>query len=204
MPNAYIPRPQVHEWSEAIGDNPEDSSLTRLLKQQRRLSRWIEENAGNMEPATAGVALYLVGVVVRLFDLAGGRLKAATWEQVRDAERRVGAAVDQLLPLDEDLPKRARAIEWRAQPHVLDEALMALFERPEKGEEEQELDLSESLKTYLMMWVATEVLDQNWAPPKGFEGESTYTYHHIEPKPRKAEGDGASDGDASAGEAAAG
>lgn len=183
MPNAYIPRDQVHAWSDAIGDNPESASLQRLLKQQRRLGRWIEENAANLGPQSAGAALYLVGVVARIFDLAGGRLRSATWEQVREAERRVGGAVDQLLPLDDQLPERARAIAWRAQPHILDEALMSLFER-EQEEDEEPLDLEESFKIYLIMWVAAEVLDQNWQPPKGFQGETEYRYVHIEPTRR--------------------
>lgn len=183
MPNPYIPRDQVHAWSDAIGENPDTAALQRLLKQQRRLARWIEENASNLDPNSAGAALYLVGVVVRLFDLAGGRLRSATWEQVRAAEQRVGAAVDQLLPLDEALPERARAIEWRAQPHILDEALMSLFERDQE-EDEEPLDLEESFKIYLMMWVATEVLDQNWQPPRSFQGETEYRYVHIEPTRR--------------------
>ena len=33
-----------------------------------------------------------------------------------------------------------------------------------------------------MLWVVTEVLDVNWRPAKGFEGESEYSYVHIEPK----------------------
>lgn len=188
MSNSYIPREQVHEWSEAIGRQPEDASLTRLLKQQRRLSRWIEENAENLSGQSAGVALYLVGVIARIYDLAGGRLRASTWEQVRATEKRVLGAVDELLPLDEHLPERARAIGWRAQPHILDEALMALFERDATGDNEQDLDLSESLKVYLIMWVATEVLDLNWQPAKDFQGETAYRYVHIEPtKPEKAE-----------------
>lgn len=183
MPNPYIPRDQVHAWSDAIGDNPETASLQRLLKQQRRLARWIEENAANLDAQSAGAALYLVGVVARIFDLAGGRLRSATWEQVRDAERRVGSAVDQLLPIDAGLPERARAISWRAQPHILDEALMSLFERDPEDDEER-LDDTESFKIYMIMWVATEVLDQNWQPPKGFEGEAEYAYVHVEPTRR--------------------
>ena len=187
MPNPYIPRDLVHAWSDAIGENPDSAPLQRLLKQQRRLARWIEENAANLEPQSAGAALYLVGVVARIFDLAGGRLRAATWEQVRDAERRVLGAVDALLPLDDGFVERARGVAWRAQPHILDEALMSLFER-EPDDEEEQLDQTESFKIYLIMWVATEVLDQNWQPPKGFEGPTAYEYVHVEPTRRaKAE-----------------
>src|SRR5688572_27769879 len=82
MPNPFIPRPTVHEWSERIGDDPlqHQASLSRLLKEQRRLSKFIDENRASMQPATAGVALYLVGVVIRMYELAGGRMKTATWE----------------------------------------------------------------------------------------------------------------------------
>ncbi len=133
-----------------------------------------------MAPSTAGVCLWLTGVIARLFDLAGGRIKGATWAQVREAERRVGAAVGDILPLDDGFKDRLRAVEWRAQPHILDEAIMALFERDRK-EAEEELDDAESLKILLLMWVITDVLDGNWRPPADFVGETEYTYLHIEP-----------------------
>ena len=183
MPNPYLPREQVHAWSEAIGaQTPEhQSALNRLLKDQRRLTRFLEENQENLPPATAGVTVYLFGVLARIYDLAGGRLKTATWEQLRDAERRVGAAARDLLPADDGFPERVRKVEWRAQPHVLDEALMALFERAEVGENEVDLDKGEAAKVFFLMWVANEVLDANWRPPRGFEGETTYSHVPIEP-----------------------
>ena len=176
MPNAFIPRDQVHAWSEAIGENPEEhqTALTRLLKDQRRLTRFIEENAENLEGWTAGVATYLTGVIVRMFDLAGGRLRSATWAQIREAEARVGASVAGLMPLDETLPERAHTGD-RAQPHILDEALMALFHRFTKERDEDaeaqpgELNVQEAVKTYLMLAVVTEVLDANWKPVPGRE-----------------------------------
>jgi len=186
MPNPYIPRHDVHEWSEAIGNDQHshEAALTRLLKQQRRLTRFLEENRASMAPASAGVAVYLYGVLARIYDLAGGQLRAATWAQVRDAERRVGAAVADLLPIDEGFPERVRAVAWRAQPHILDEALMALFDREEEEEEgEAHLDEGESAKVFLLMWVANEVLDACWRPGQGFAGESTYAYVHIEREP---------------------
>jgi len=188
MPKPFIPRDQVHSWSESIGHQPEDhqAALQRLLKSQRRISRFVEENAENMNMATGGVAMYMIGVILRLFDLAGGELRSATWAQVRDAEARVQAAVPELLPLDEGLAERARSIGWRAQPHILDEAIMALFQRKPK-EEEEALDEVEAFKVYMLMWVATEALDANWKPGKGFAGESDYTYVHIEPEDEAAE-----------------
>jgi hypothetical protein len=183
MPNAYIPRAQVHEWSEHIGNHQDEheTALNRLLKEQRRLSRFVEENQASMNPGASGVALYLVGVVVRMFDIAGGRLKKATWAQVREASDRVGAVAGDLLPRDEGFADRLRAIEWRAQPHILDEALMALFERP-KDLEEDELQVAddEAVKIFFVMWVVTEVLDACWKPPGSFAGDSEYSYVHIE------------------------
>lgn len=183
MPNAFIPRDQVHAWSEAIGEQHQDhqAALTRLLKDQRRLTRFIEENAENLEPVTSGVTVYLTGVIVRMFDLAGGRLRSATWAQIREAEAKVNAAIPSLLPLDESVAKRIRRIDGRAQPHILDEALMALFDR-ESSEDEADLDPVEAVKTFFLLWVVTEVLDSNWKAPKSFTGEASYTYVHIEPK----------------------
>ncbi|MFT7518067.1 MAG: hypothetical protein ACI9MC_000191 [Kiritimatiellia bacterium] len=182
MPNQYLPRPIVHDWSEDIGKNTEahQAALSRLLKDQRRLTRWLEENAENMEGGTGGVAAYLFGVVARMFDLAGGRMRKATWEQVRQAERSIGGAAGSLLPFDASFPDRVRKIEWRAQPHILDEALMSLFER-EPTEEEEDLDTTEAGKIFFLLWVATEVIDQNWTPAKDTELLETYEYLHIEP-----------------------
>ena len=182
MPNPFIPRADVHAWSEAIAEQPDQhqAALSRLLKDQRRLTRFVEENAGSMHPATGGIASYMIGVVTRIFDLAGGKLKGATWAQVRSAEGRVMAAVGDLLPLDDGLIERARAAE-RAQPHILDEAIRALFQT-EIGEDEEEPDPAELFKIYLLMWVATEVLDHNWRAPDGYDGETEYSYVHIEPE----------------------
>jgi hypothetical protein len=195
MPNALIPRHTVHAWSEQIGNDAHNhqSSLQRLIKDQRRLTRFIEENQAEMNPVTAGVAVYMTGVIARMFDLAGGRLKGATWAQVREAEARVAAHLDALLPLDDGLPGRLHAIADRAQPHILDEAAMVLFER-EPGEEEEALDKKESLKVLLMSWVVIEVLDANWRPPAGFQGESTYAHVHIDPTPSAAAAAAESDG----------
>jgi hypothetical protein len=182
MSNAYLPRELVHLWSEAIGENPADhqAALQRLLRDQRRLTRFVEENAEALDRTTGGVAVYFLGVICRMFDLAGGRLKTSTWEQVRAAEARIGAAVPDLLPLDEGFVGRVRAVSWRAQPHILDEAMMALFQR-KPSEQEVDVPKQESLKIFLLVWLAVEVLDQNWSPPKAFLGETAYEPVHIEP-----------------------
>lgn len=181
MPNPFVARPQVHEWSETIGEVPEShrSAITRLIKEQRRLSRFVEENSKSMVGVTGGVSVYLIGVILRMFDLAGGRMRNVTWEDVRAAEQYVQGQVDRLLPVGEGLAERARSVV-RAQPHILDEALYALFERP-PTEGENPMDDTESLKVYLLLWVATEALDRNWTPPKGFVGETEYSFHYIAP-----------------------
>lgn len=185
MSNGFIPRTTVHEWSEAIGDDPasHQSALTRLLRDQRRVTKWLEQNREHMGPSTAGVSLYLTGVIIRMFDLAGGRLKSATWAQVRDAEARVGATLAGLLPIDDGFAERFRGTP-RAQAHILDEAYMALFER-DRTDDEEDLELSESLKVLMMMWVVIEVLDHNWRPSKTTVLEDSYAYVHIEPSADK-------------------
>ena len=184
MPKPYLTRENVHAWSEEIGENAENNqaTLTRLLRDQRRLSKFADENAESLSPVSAGVVMYLTSVIVALFDRSG-RLRNATWAQIREASARVGGAVDGLLPIDDDFPGRVREVSWRAQPHILDEALMALFERDEKSEKEEELAPDESLKIFLLLWVFTEALDVNWKPGKGIELTDAYTYVHIDPKP---------------------
>ncbi len=185
--NPLLPREQVHAWSEAIGTESEghSSAITRLLKEQRRLSRFVEENVVSMEGMSAGVAMYLVGVIVRMFDLAGGRLRKVAWDDVRAAEKRVGALVDQLLPIDDGFVARAREVP-RAQAHILDEALYALFIRDqsaddgdEDGAAEEPLEPEEAFKVYLLMWVATEALDRNWQAPSSLEGEAEYAHKPV-------------------------
>lgn len=182
MSNPYMPRELVHLWSEEIGKNPlpHNAAFQRLLREQRRIARFIEENAGAMDGYTPQVTTYLIGVVLRFFDLAGGRMRKATWEQVRAASKKVQAELINILPADEDFPARVRQVEWRAQPHILDEALLALFERAEKGENEADIDHQQSLLIFALLWTATEVLDQNWTPPKDFAGLDTYEFTPVE------------------------
>ena len=183
MANAYIPRDQVHAWSEDIGDHQDEhqAALQRLLKDQKRLVKFIQENAGDLEMSSGGVGVYLLGVVARMFDLAGGRLKSATWAQVRDAESRIGAVAGDLLPLDDGFAGRVRLVEWRAQPHILDEALMALFETdPSDDDEQEDLSPAESAKVFFLLWACTEVLDANWKPRGGWSGLDSYEYVHVE------------------------
>lgn len=176
MPNLLMPRAAVHAWSEDIGTSQDahGAAITRLIGEQRRLVKFVEENAESLGQMTGGTAIYLIGVVLRMFDLAGGRLRNVTWDDIRAAERTVQGAIDQLLPIDEHFPERARAVP-RAQAHVLDEALYALFERPpEDGQ--PPINETEAFKIYLLMWVAIEALDRNWSPPKTFVGEAEYQF----------------------------
>lgn len=191
MSNGLLPRAIVHEWSEAIGADQAShaSSLNRLLKDQRRLSRFVEENRGSLQPAASGVAMYLVGVVLRIFDMAGGRLRKANWSQIREASGRVQQAAVAALPFDEGFADRIREVSWRAQPHILDEAIMALFDREPNEDEDIDLANEEALKIFLLMWVVTEALDANWSPPKNLALDSEYAYVHIEPSTDEDEAD---------------
>ncbi len=195
MPNPLIPRARVHAWSEEMGEDPtkHQSAIQRLVREQRRLSKFVEENSRSMETGvTGGVAVYLIGVVLRMFDLAGGRLRNVTWDDVRSAEKKVKGLVDQVLPLDDGFVARARAVP-RAQAHILDEALYALFERDQK-DAESALDQAEALKVYLLMWVATEALDGVWTPAKDFLGNDSYTFEAVAPPAPKESGSTASPG----------
>jgi hypothetical protein len=176
MSNPAILRPQVHRLSEECSADQEGfkSTATRLIKNQRRLSRFIEQSfAGlELEPqvgfVTAQVSVYMLSVSLRVFDKLGGRLRKVTTDDINAATARIQAVTDQVLPADDGLPARTRAIEWRAQPHLLDEILWALFERNSKKEEEVDLPSDISALVFMTLWVSIEALDANWTPPKGW------------------------------------
>lgn len=176
MPNAAIDRETVHALSEACADDGERfrSVATRLLREQKRLLSFFNQNLPAVDAQTGEVSLYLFSVVIRIFDQMGGRLSKVSGREINAAAARVQSAVEAVIPFDEGFPERVRTQAWRAQPHILDEALHALYERdPEELKEaELEVDLNKSGAIFMMLWVATEALDASWRPPNSFVGES--------------------------------
>ena len=176
MPNPAITRAQVHELAEACSDAAEkfQSTATRLVKEQRRLSRFFEQNFADMGPMPGQVSLYMLSVVLRIFEQMGGRMHKVAGRDIDEAVARIDAVAEQLLPPDRELNARAKAIEWRAQPHILDEVLWALYERDddEKKEGETDLDPEQSALVYTLLWAAVEALDNNWTPPPGWDPEA--------------------------------
>ncbi len=167
MSNPAIPRDQVHALAEACSDQGEEfqSTAARLLKNNRRLSRFFEQNVDPMGAMSAQVGLYMLSVSLRIFDKIGGRLDRVTGGQLNEATRKVNAAAEEVLPADGDFVARCKGIEWRAQPHLLDEILWALFERDELNDGEVDMEPDKAAMVYMMLWVAIEALDNNWQPP---------------------------------------
>ncbi len=168
MPNPAIPRDQVHTLAEACSDagGAFQPVATRLLKEQRRLGRFIERNAASLGARPAEVALYMCAVSVRIFEQVGGRLKDVTHAELDAAATRISSVVDDLLPADADVPGRLRAIPWRAQPHLLDEILWALYEKEPREEGEVQVDPADAFLILLMLWAIVEALDARWTPPQ--------------------------------------
>ncbi len=175
MTNPAIPRDEVHRWSEEAGEEGDDfrGTATRLLRTQKRLLSFYNKNLPATDGQTGQVATYLMAVVVRVFDRARGRLDKVNGRQIEQAAAKVNAVVEGLLPFDEGFPERVRTVDERAQPHILDEALWALFERDEKKDGEVSLEPREAGLVFLMLWVATEALDTAWHPPRGFGQEAS-------------------------------
>lgn len=174
MPNAHIPRDDVHRWSEEAGEEGQNfqGTATRLLRSQKRLLSFFNQNLPATDAQTGQVATYLMAVVVRVFDRAGGRMDKVGARQINAAAAKINGVTDSVLPFDDGFPERVRAVEDRAQPHILDEALWALFERDDKKEGEVDVAPNEAGLVFLMLWLATEALDEAWHPPKGF-GEAS-------------------------------
>lgn len=166
--NPAIPRAHVHALSEecaTLGMNFQ-TVAKRLLEDQSRLLRFFKTNLPDMGGQTGEVSLYLLAVIVRIFQQCGGKLARAGSREIDAATARVRAAADQVLPADEGFAERVRAVGTRAQPHILDEALNALFEREEKQANEVDLDPDQAARVFLMLWAATEALDASWTAPR--------------------------------------
>ena len=167
MANTAIPREEVHAYAEACSDEGEafNPTATRLVKEQRRVSRFFEQNMGSMDPMAAQVALYMLSVTLRIFERAGGRMKKVNGASLSAASAKVNAQLESIFPADDGFSERAKAAD-RAQPHILDEVLWALYEREDdKKEGEVDLDPTQSAMVYLLLWTAVEALDANWAGP---------------------------------------
>ena len=169
MANIAVNREKVHSLAEACSDEGESFQpiATRLIKHQRRLSRFFEQNVSEMGPMASQVGLYMLSVSLRIFDQVGGRMGKVNSEDLKAATAKVQAAAGDIFPADDTFHERAKTVEWRAQPHLLDEILWALFERDDKTDGEVDLDSDKAALVYLMLWAAVEALDANWTAPDG-------------------------------------
>ena len=168
MPNSAIPREIVHQHSEACSDMSMgfQTIATRLLRSQSRLKNFMEQNFTDVDPLAGQVALYMLSVSMRVFEQVGGRMKKINSNDIKFSQQKVQNSLDALLPLDADFPNRAKQVEWRSQPNLLDEILWALYERDdEKKDEEAVLDDKQSAMVYIMLWTAIEALDAKWISP---------------------------------------
>ncbi len=164
--NPVLSREEVHRLSEecATMGTRFQSQAQRLLNDQPVLLRFFKSNLSAMSSQTGEVTLYLLAVCVRVFVRSGGRLRRVTTGDVELATRRIGAVAPNLLPADAQFPERLRTLGSRAQPHLLDEALWALFERKERQPGEVDLEPDQALRVFLMLWAAVECLDAAWTP----------------------------------------
>ncbi len=166
MPNPAIPREEVHAYSEACSDmGLEFQAVTaRLLKDQSSLKNFVDKSFAKIDPLAGQIATYMLSVCIRVFEQKGGTLKKINKADILSAQKKVQPSVGTILPADDDFHTRAKVVENRAQPHILDEVLWALYERDELKEEEQALDAKQSALIYIMLWTAVEALDSKWRP----------------------------------------
>lgn len=169
--NPVIPRPHVKQLSEACADMGISFQpvARRILDEQARLVKFFRSNLPQMDEQSGEVSLYLFTVVVRIFQECGGKLPRVGPAEIAAATAKIAAHARTLLPADAGFPERVREVTNRAQPHILDEALHALFEREEKKDEEIELDPAQSARVFLMLWAATEALELAWKAPSAPE-----------------------------------
>lgn len=170
MPKPAISRPEVHRLAEACSDAGEafQAVATRVMGTQRRLARFVDQNRKALGLQDAEVVLYMTAVCLRILEQVGGRMGKISGADLDAASSRISAVADTLLPADEALPGRVRQVAWRAQPHLLDEILWALYERKERAEGELDVPPDRAALVFLIMWAIVEAMDSRWQPPTGF------------------------------------
>jgi hypothetical protein len=141
------------------------AAARRLLDEQGKLTRFFKANLPEMDDQAGEVSLYLLSVIIRIFQECGGRLGRVGPAEIDAATKKIQAAAKSLLPAGEDFPARVREVADRAQPHILDEALEALFERAERKEGEVDLAHPQAGLVFLMLWAAVEALELAWSAP---------------------------------------
>lgn len=166
MSAVIIPREDVHTLAEACSEAEDSfkSVANRLLREQKRLTNFIQKNMPQLDVGTREVVLYMFAVSLRVFEQYGGRMRKANGSQIQEASSQVQGKVAELMPFDANFPSRVRQVEWRAQPHLLDEILWALFEREEKEEGEVDVPHEQGALIFLVLWVAVEALEVCWTP----------------------------------------
>lgn len=171
MPNAFLPREQIHAWVDDIDKNKagHKPALKLLLSKQRAFSRYVHDGVTAIGLERKSTVLFIAGVLLRVFDLAGGKVAKIGVKDLMAAEARVTGHVPAVVPPDDGFAERLRTIDGRAQPHLLDECLVDLFDN-------KELTNVESAKLFFLIWIAVEALDAAWTPPSDFEGLATYAH----------------------------
>ena len=169
--NPTISRDQVHFLAEQCSDAPDEfqAIATRLLKKQRRLSRFFEQNAAPLGMVPAQVALYMLSVCLRVVEQIGGRMYKVNTSHIEAATARVNDALGNIFPADEGFAERAGGWADRAQPHLLDEVLWALYERPDENAEQANLEDEQKALIYVLIWTAIEAVDMVWQAPEGWD-----------------------------------
>ena len=166
MTNPAIPREEVHAYSESCSDMGLEfqAVASRLLKDQSSLKNFVDKSFAKIDPLAGQIATYMLSVCIRVFEQKGGTLKKINKADILTAQKRVQKELGNIFPVDGDFHTRAKSVEHRAQHHLLDEVIWALYERDETKEEEQALDAKQSALIYIMLWTAVEALDSKWRP----------------------------------------
>lgn len=167
-----IPRSLIQRWSAALSvdsTGEHDAAIRRLVRGQPAVLRYVGRQVGtrDRDDRAPGVARYLAGVVLRMFELAGGRCGRSTPSLLSSAETHVQARLDavvdgrRLLPFDGGFSDRARRFV-RTQGPLLDELLWSLFDDPAGS---TSLPGPRRADVYVALWAVVHAIDGVWTPP---------------------------------------
>ncbi len=162
---AVVSAEDARRLMQDIADHPEAHKLPigNLVKQYRRLGKWIKVNAEHLGAHVGVSAAYTMGVVARVLELTGHRLGPISDQEIAATGAQVMEVVPSLLPLDEGLRARLAAVPWLAQPGILDVLVEDVFQQGKEATEGTKPP-EVLFQVFVLVWVAVEVLSMAAEP----------------------------------------
>jgi hypothetical protein len=148
-------------WQEVAGFTPDRAKkeMMKIGNTQPELLAFVTESAKEMGREVRELAIYMFVVVYRMFQLAHGKIKKISSEEIIECYQNNESLMERLEGSHERFLDRIASLQTLRQPYVVKYVVDALMEEDE-GEEAVTLTNEQKGFLYLMLKTVIDVLDQ--------------------------------------------